>query len=66
MKQLSGADQVVSISEGGRFDDLLGMFSNKKIPTFAVSIGIERIINILEEKAKNDSILRAVSTDQMS
>ena len=28
-----------------------------------VSKGIEKIFNILEEKAKNDSILRAVSTD---
>ena len=28
-----------------------------------VSKGIEKIFNILEEKLKNDSILRAVSTD---
>ena len=60
---LTGTDQVGSISGGGRFDDLLGMFSNKKIPAVGVSIGIERIFNILEEKAKNDSTLRAVSTD---
>lgn len=63
---LTWTDQVVPISGGGRFDDLLGMFSNKKIPTFGISIEIERIINILKEKAKNDSTLRAVSTDQMS
>ncbi len=60
---LTGTDQVGSISGGGRFDDLLGMFSNKKIPAVGVSIGIERIFNILEEQAKNDSTLRAVSTD---
>jgi len=60
---LTGTDQVGSISGGGRFDDLLGMFSNKQIPAVGVSIGIERIFNILKEKSKNDSSLRAVSTD---
>ena len=60
---LTGTDQVGSISGGGRFDDLLGMFSNKQIPAVGVSIGIERIFNILEEKSKDDSSLRAVSTD---
>ena len=60
---LTGTDQVGSISGGGRFDDLLGMFSNKTIPAVGVSIGIERIFNILEEKSKDDSTIRAVSTD---
>ena len=50
---LTGTDQVGSISGGGRFDDLLGMFSNKQIPAVGVSIGIERIFNILEEKSKD-------------
>ena len=60
---LTGTDQVGSISGGGRFDDLLGMFSNKQIPAVGVSIGIERIFNILEEHYKNDSTLRSVSTE---
>ena len=60
---LVGTDQVGSISGGGRFDDLLGMFSGKQIPAVGVSIGIERIFNILEEKSKGDNSIRAVSTD---
>jgi len=49
---LTDSDRVGSIAGGGRYDDLLGMFSNKTIPAVGVSIGIERIFNILEEKMK--------------
>lgn len=45
-------NRVGSIAGGGRYDDLVGMFSSKKIPAVGVSIGIERIFSILEEKAK--------------
>ena len=43
---------VGSISAGGRYDELVGMFSGKRIPAVGVSIGIERIFIILEEKYK--------------
>lgn len=49
---LTDTDKVGSIAAGGRYDDLLGMFSNKSIPAVGVSIGIERVFNILEEKMK--------------
>ncbi len=49
---LLDTDKVGSIAAGGRYDDLLGMFSNKSIPAVGVSIGIERVFNILEEKMK--------------
>ena len=51
---LTDTDKVGSISGGGRFDDLVGMFSGKQIPAVGVSIGIERVFNILEEKLKDD------------
>ena len=60
---LTGTDQVGSISGGGRFDDLLGMFTGKQVPAVGVSIGIERIFNILEEKSKNDPTIRADNAD---
>lgn len=60
---LTDTDKVGSISGGGRFDNLVGMFSGKKIPAVGVSIGIERIFNILEEKYKDDSNIRNVSTE---
>ena len=41
-----------SIAGGGRYDELLSMFSGKSIPSVGGSIGIERVFNILEEKLK--------------
>ena len=38
------------------------MFSGKSIPVVGVSIGIERIFNILEEKLKNNASIRATDT----
>ena len=47
---LTDTDEVGSISGGGRYDNLIGMFSGKQIPAVGVSIGIERIFNILEKR----------------
>ena len=44
--------EVGSISGGGRYDDLIGMFSNHQIPAVGGSIGIERIFTIIEDKEK--------------
>ena len=35
---------------GGRYDDLVGMFSGQKIPAAGFSLGLERIILIMEER----------------
>lgn len=45
--------EVGSISGGGRYDDLIGMFAKDKIPSVGGSLGIERIFAMLESKAKN-------------
>jgi histidyl-tRNA synthetase len=47
---LTDTDRVGSIAGGGRYDGLVGMFSGKDIPAIGVSIGIERVFSILEEK----------------
>ena len=60
---LTETDEVGSISGGGRFDNLIGMFSGKQIPAVGVSIGIERIFNILEKYYKNDDSLRSTYTE---
>ena len=60
---LTDTDEVGSISGGGRYDNLIGMFSGKQIPAVGVSIGIERIFNILEKHYKNDDTLRSTYTD---
>lgn len=59
-----GSTQVGSIAAGGRYDNLVGMFSGKQVPAVGVSLGIERVFTIMEEqfeKDKNKSI-RATET----
>ena len=51
-----------SIAGGGRYDELIGMFSNQRIPSIGVSIGIERIFRILEMKAEKSKEIRASET----
>lgn len=40
---------IGSISGGGRFDGLIGMFSGNDTPATGTSLGLERIITIMEE-----------------
>lgn len=56
---LTDQNRVGSISGGGRYDGLIGMFSGKDIPSVGGSIGIERIFSILEE---NETNVRPVET----
>lgn len=39
-----------SVSGGGRYDGLIGMFSGRQIPAVGVSLGLERLIVLLEER----------------
>ncbi len=50
---LTDENQLGSIASGGRYDELIGMFSNNQIPSLGISIGIERLFVILEERFKN-------------
>ena len=47
---IDNAVNLGSIGGGGRYDGLIGMFSKKPIPSIGMSIGIERLFGILEEK----------------
>ncbi len=40
---------IGSIAGGGRYDDLIGMFRKQSLPTSGVSLGIERIIVLMDE-----------------
>ena len=40
-----------SISGGGRYDQLIGMFRRQSLPTTGTSFGIERIIDLMDELA---------------
>lgn len=50
----TGDSPVGSIAAGGRYDNLVGMFSSKQVPAVGVSIGIERILNIVEQAVKKE------------
>jgi histidyl-tRNA synthetase len=41
--------RIGSISGGGRYDELIGMFSDRSYPATGTSFGIERIIDVMEE-----------------
>ncbi|KAI2631772.1 putative histidyl-tRNA synthetase [Xylaria nigripes] len=44
--------QVGSIAAGGRYDELVGMFSKQPIPCVGISFGIERIYTLLDTQAE--------------
>ncbi|OGE76072.1 MAG: histidine--tRNA ligase [Candidatus Doudnabacteria bacterium RIFCSPHIGHO2_02_FULL_48_21] len=46
---LPDAPQYGSIAGGGRYDNLVGMFSGKPIPAVGGSIGVDRLLSALEE-----------------
>lgn len=43
--------KIGSLSGGGRYDELLGLFSNQSLPMTGTSFGIERIIDVMDELA---------------
>ncbi|RKZ35226.1 histidine--tRNA ligase [bacterium] len=50
---LSNLPSMGSLTGGGRYDDLIGMFSGKgKIPACGTTIGLDRIISALQELDK--------------
>ncbi|MBN1754702.1 histidine--tRNA ligase [bacterium] len=45
--------QIGSLTGGGRYDDLIGMFSNREIPAVGTTIGVDRIITALNAVSHN-------------
>lgn len=41
---------IGSVSGGGRYDGLIGMFSGKDIPAVGVSLGLERLLVVMEDR----------------
>lgn len=57
---------VGSVAGGGRYDGLVGMFDpkNKKVPCVGVSIGVERVFSIIEQRLlANNSKVRTTETE---
>jgi len=60
---LDGTSSVGSIAAGGRYDNLVGMFSPSGVqtPCVGVSIGVERVFAILERKADELTALQSTT-----
>ncbi|MCB1024199.1 MAG: histidine--tRNA ligase [Acidobacteria bacterium] len=48
--ELTNGDFSGSIAGGGRYDGLIGMFGKEEIPAVGLSLGLERILMIMEER----------------
>jgi len=63
--QASPPSPLGSIAAGGRYDDLVGMFANKSIPSVGISIGLERILGLVEAAMRTShasGAIRATTT----
>uniref|UniRef100_A0A3P8NXN3 histidine--tRNA ligase n=1 Tax=Astatotilapia calliptera TaxID=8154 RepID=A0A3P8NXN3_ASTCA len=58
LTQAKESVSVGSVAGGGRYDGLVGMFDPKgrRVPCVGVSIGIERIFSIMEQKASPEKV----------
>ena len=44
------ADLAGSLGGGGRYDNLIGMFSGENVPASGISLGLERILVVMAER----------------
>ncbi|MEC8425211.1 MAG: histidine--tRNA ligase [Myxococcota bacterium] len=51
---------VGSVSGGGRYDGLVGMFSGRDIPAVGVSLGLARILLVMEERGMFPDLDRSI------
>jgi histidyl-tRNA synthetase len=49
-----------SLGGGGRYDDLIGMFTKQSIPACGFSLGVERILVLMEERGMFDEVEQPV------
>lgn len=57
---------VGSIAAGGRYDELVGMFSGKQnVPCVGISFGVERIFSITKSRMEADKTSKAVRTNEV-
>ena len=56
---------MLSVAGGGRYDGLIGMFGKEQIPAVGFSIGLERILFVMEERGMFPDDLTTTSADVM-
>jgi histidyl-tRNA synthetase len=55
--------KIGSISGGGRYDGLIGMFSRQDVPATGGSVGLERIIDVIEDLGMQPAGLAGTVTE---
>jgi histidyl-tRNA synthetase len=61
--EISVPDLAGSLGGGGRYDNLVGMFSGKDIPACGFSLGLERIIVVMTERGMFPEHLERAAAD---
>ena len=49
---VNGWERFGSIASGGRYDDLAGLFTSRRLPGVGASIGLDRLLALLDEAGK--------------
>jgi histidyl-tRNA synthetase len=63
--EINVKDLPGSLGGGGRYDNLIGMFCNRQVPACGFSLGLERIIVVMNERQMFPSELASHSVDIM-
>ena len=63
--ELNVPDLAGSLGGGGRYDDLVGMFSGQSIPACGFSLGLERILVVMGERGMFPASLASTPADVM-
>jgi histidyl-tRNA synthetase len=61
--EISVPDLAGSLGGGGRYDNLVGMFSGRDIPACGFSLGLERIIVVMNERGMFPTDLERAAAD---
>ncbi|HIK00445.1 TPA: histidine--tRNA ligase [archaeon] len=48
--KIKGAEKYGSVAGGGRYDNLIALYGKESVPAVGLSIGVERILEIMDEK----------------
>ena len=61
-------EDVGSVAGGGRYDKLVGMFSNKQIPCVGISLGVERLLTVVlrlreQELSRSETLVLVAGMD---
>lgn len=56
--ELDSDDFNISLGGGGRYDRLIGMFGKEQIPACGFSLGLERILVVMEERGMFDELVK--------